>query len=74
MSQQLTHGDVRMFYNSDMSGDVTIFKRSTKEEININGRDLLTVIAWWVGNERISDIEQQEPWETLGVKPWERES
>lgn len=69
------HGDLIIHHYSDFCGEVRIVKRSTDEEMRIEGRDLLTLISWWATGQRITQLEEsmERPWEALGVEPWEQD-
>lgn len=55
---QSFHGEsCTILHNSDMSGDITIINKETKEEINIKGQDILNFVGGYVIDRMISKLE-----------------
>lgn len=46
-----------ILHNSDMSGDVTIINKETKEEINVKGQDILNLVGSYIIDKMISKLE-----------------
>lgn len=65
-------GNVRMHYNSDLSGNVEIQRLyadgSVADACSVPGWALLDLVAQVVIDERIAKLEQAETEEILGVK------
>lgn len=62
------HG-VIFHHNGDFSGEVIIHKDTTQEEIEIPFEAIKDLVALYVGNHKISVIEQQSSDELLlGIK------
>lgn len=54
-------------FNSDMSGKVRL-RNADKQELEISGGFLLALVAEYVRNQRISELEQATTAELLGVR------
>jgi len=52
-------------FNTDLSGDVRVSRNGNV--VNVPGRVLLTFIADHVRQMKISDLEDMEPWQVLGL-------
>jgi hypothetical protein len=65
--------DTTFHYNSDLSGDVKISRRDGGE-LDVPGEALIEFIANYVRNERIGQLEQEDPRVILGLKPARRRS
>jgi hypothetical protein len=67
--------DTHIYFNSDMSGDLRINVLAERAEPTVHGRTtflvpgelVLRLVAQHVANKRISDIEQMEWPEVLGL-------
>ncbi len=53
-------------YNSDLSGDVIIQRGALR--VDVPGRMLLDLVAQYIVDERIAQLEQASTEEILGVK------
>ena len=52
------HGEsCTILHNSDMSGDITIINKETKEEINIKGQDILNLVGRYIIDKMVSKLE-----------------
>ena len=64
-------GSTLFHFNADLSGAVMIVKRDkgkSFESLEVPGEDLIRFIAEWVANQKISELEDMEPHEVLGLK------
>ena len=55
-------------YNTDLSGDVRIVNRETKQEVWVDGNSIKDFIAGWVIKQKISQLEAMDYDEVLGIK------
>lgn len=52
------HGEsCTILHNSDMSGDITIINKETKEEISIKGQDILNLVGGYIIDKIVSKLE-----------------
>ena len=52
------HGEsCTILHNSDMSGDIRIINKETKEEINIKGQDILNLVGRYIIDKMVSKLE-----------------
>lgn len=63
----LETGHFRFHFNSDLSGQVEIQRRSTGESISVPGHELVAFVASWVRDSRMAIVEGMTTAELLGV-------
>lgn len=59
---------VKVFHNSDYSGDCIIVNKETNEEMNILTDDLIDFVAEYVRKQKTKDIEYMNSMEILGLE------
>ena len=59
---------VKVFHNSDYSGDCLIINKETNKEMNILTDDLIDFIAEYVKKQKIKDIEYMTSMEILRLE------
>ena len=59
---------VKVFHNSDYSGDCLIINKETNEEMNILTDDLIDFVAEYVKKQKIKDIECMTSMEILRLE------
>lgn len=59
---------VKVFHNSDYSGDCLIINKETNEEMNILTDDLIDFVAEYVKKQKIKDIEYMTSMEILRLE------
>ena len=59
---------VKVFHNSDYSGDCLIINKETNKEMNILTDDLIDFVAEYVKKQKIKDIEYMTSMEILRLK------
>jgi len=65
MATFLANGAI-FHYNSDLSGGVTIIVKG--KDFTVNGEDLLDFIAYFVRNEKVTQLEQADTLTIFGLK------
>ena len=63
------HGCYTVIYNSDFSGDAVFVHGSFDPETRIPCSVLIAFVAEYVRNSRISELEQADDLELLGIVP-----
>lgn len=59
---------VKVFHNSDYSGDCLIINKETNKEMNILTDDLIDFVAEYVKKQKIKDIEYMTSMEILRLE------
>ena len=58
---------VRIHYNSDMSGDCFIVNKETGQRVDVSCEDILDFVANYVRNRKIEILEQMGTDDVLGI-------
>lgn len=61
-------GGTNFNFNSDLSGNVIIDRPDDCWRLEVPGQDLLEFVSHYVSNQRISELEQADYRQVLGLK------
>ena len=59
---------IRIFYNSDFSGESTILNIKTGKEMEVNTQDLINFVAEYIRDDKIRKIEEMDADELFGIQ------
>lgn len=57
-----------MHYNGDFSGEVTICNKNDNTEVHVDAQDLINFVAEYVRSKKVSQLENMNSNEILGVE------